>query len=75
MEEERGSESVPEAYENVNIALRIGTYNILNTKGILFSIIISLLDRYDERELLLKENLYAMNADIIGLQEVVFGPR
>ena len=43
--------------------MRIATYNILNTK-----------DRYQERELLLKQCLYSMQADIIGLQEVVFGP-
>jgi mRNA deadenylase 3'-5' endonuclease subunit Ccr4 len=44
------------------VMVRIGTYNILNTK-----------DRYLEREHLLKQNLYEMNADIIGLQEVVYG--
>eukprot|EP00347_Sterkiella_histriomuscorum_P010723 403375169 len=44
--------------------LRVGTYNILNTK-----------DRYTERERLLKKNLYELNADIIGLQEVVFGEK
>jgi mRNA deadenylase 3'-5' endonuclease subunit Ccr4 len=43
--------------------LRVATYNILNTS-----------DRYDEgREKLLKKNLYELNADIIGLQEVAFG--
>ncbi len=43
--------------------LRVATYNILNTK-----------DRYTEREALMKQNLYNFNADIVGLQEVVFGP-
>ncbi len=52
--------------------LRIATYNILNTKGRFLDIY--LLDRYIERERLLKENTYCLNADIIGLQEVVFGP-
>lgn len=42
--------------------LRVATYNILNTK-----------DRYTEREALMKQNLYAFSADIIGIQEVVFG--
>ena len=42
--------------------IRVGTYNLLNTK-----------DRYTEREFLLKQTLYGMNADLIGLQEVVFG--
>ena len=45
-----------------DMKLRFATYNILNTK-----------DRYDEREALLKQNLYGLNADIIGLQEVVYG--
>lgn len=44
--------------------IRLGTYNILNVK-----------DRYIEREQLMKQNLYDMNADIVALQEVVFGPR
>ena len=45
--------------------LRVATYNILNTS-----------DRYDEgRERLLKQNLYQLNADIIGLQEVAFGEK
>ena len=44
--------------------MRVATYNILNTK-----------DRYDEREWLLKRNLYELNADIIGLQEVVYGSK
>jgi endonuclease/exonuclease/phosphatase family metal-dependent hydrolase len=44
--------------------LRVATYNILNTK-----------DRYDEREGLLKQVIYEMDADIIGLQEVVFGAK
>ena len=43
--------------------LRVASYNILNTK-----------DRYTEREFLLKQILYGLNADIVGLQEVVFGP-
>lgn len=43
--------------------LRVATYNILNTS-----------DRYDEREGLLKKNLYELNADVVGLQEVAFGP-
>ena len=30
------------------------------------------MDRYEERELLLKNNLYGFGADIIGLQEVAF---
>ena len=42
--------------------IRVATYNILNTK-----------DRYPEREQLLKQTLYDMNADVIGLQEVAFG--
>jgi mRNA deadenylase 3'-5' endonuclease subunit Ccr4 len=42
--------------------LRVATYNILNTS-----------DRYDEREKLLKNNLYELNADVLGLQEVAFG--
>ena len=41
--------------------LRVATYNILNVS-----------DRYDEREKLLKKNLYELNADIVGLQEVAF---
>ena len=45
--------------------LRVATYNILNTS-----------DRYEEgRERLLKKNLYELNADVIGLQEVAFGSR
>lgn len=44
------------------LSLRLATYNILNTK-----------DRYDEREQLLKQNIYELNADVVGLQEVVFG--
>ena len=45
--------------------LRVGTYNILNTS-----------DRYEEgRENLLKKNIYELNADIIGMQEVAFGSR
>ena len=44
--------------------LRIATYNILNTK-----------DRYDEREPLLKKAVFSLEADLIGLQEVVFGPK
>jgi hypothetical protein len=32
-------------------------------------------DRYDERELLLKRNIYELDADVIGLQEVVFGSK
>jgi exonuclease III len=43
--------------------LRVATYNILNIS-----------DRYEEREGLLKKNLYELNADVIGLQEVAFGP-
>jgi mRNA deadenylase 3'-5' endonuclease subunit Ccr4 len=42
--------------------IRVATYNILNTK-----------DRYEEREPLMKQNLFNFNADIVGLQEVVFG--
>jgi len=42
--------------------LRVASYNILNTK-----------DRYSEREALMKRNLFGFNADIVGLQEVVFG--
>lgn len=30
-------------------------------------------DRYDEREPLLKQNLYDLHADLVGTQEVVFG--
>jgi hypothetical protein len=41
--------------------IRIATYNIRNT-----------MDRYEERELLLKQNLYDLKADVIGLQEVAF---
>lgn len=33
------------------------------------------IDRYYEREELLKKNLYELNADVIGLQEVVFGSK
>jgi mRNA deadenylase 3'-5' endonuclease subunit Ccr4 len=47
--------------ENI-LSVRFATYNILNTK-----------DRYIEREQLLKQNLYELEADVIGLQEVVFG--
>ena len=47
--------------ENI-LAVRFATYNILNTK-----------DRYIEREKLLKQNLFELEADVIGLQEVVFG--
>jgi mRNA deadenylase 3'-5' endonuclease subunit Ccr4 len=47
------------------LKLRVATYNILNTS-----------DRYDEgRERLLKQNLYQLNADIIGMQEVAFGSK
>ena len=42
--------------------LRVASYNILNTK-----------DRYSEREALMKQNLFGLNSDIVGLQEVVFG--
>lgn len=42
--------------------LRVATYNILNVS-----------DRYDEREGLLKKNIYELNADVIGMQEVAFG--
>ena len=45
-------------------SLRVATFNTLNTK-----------DRYSEREGWLKENIYRLDADIIGLQECVFGPR
>ena len=34
-----------------------------------------IIDRYDEREALLKKNIYELNADIIGLQEVVYGSK
>ena len=44
-------------------SLRVATFNILNTK-----------DRYSEREGWLKENIYRIDADMIGLQEVVYGP-
>jgi exonuclease III len=44
------------------LSVRFATYNILNTK-----------DRYKEREQLLKQNIYELEADVIGLQEVVFG--
>jgi hypothetical protein len=44
------------------VNIRLATYNLLNTK-----------DRYDEREQLLKQNLYDLHADIVGVQEVVFG--
>ena len=44
--------------------LRIATFNTLNTK-----------DRYSEREPWLKECIYRLNADVVGLQEIVFGPR
>lgn len=45
--------------------LKVATYNILNTS-----------DRYDEgREQVLKRNLYELNADIIGMQEVAFGSK
>jgi len=47
--------------ESLPIILKIATYNIRNTT-----------DRYEEREQLLKENIYRMDADIIGLQEVAF---
>ena len=47
-----------------SLTLRLGTYNILNTR-----------DRYDEWEWLLKKNIYDLNADIVGLQEVVFGDK
>lgn len=43
--------------------LRVATYNLLNTK-----------DRYPEREGLLKQILFNLDADLVGLQEVVFGP-
>jgi endonuclease/exonuclease/phosphatase family metal-dependent hydrolase len=46
------------------LKIRVATYNILNTS-----------DRYEERERLLKENLYELNADVIGLQEVAFGSK
>ena len=36
--------------------LRVATYNLLNTK-----------DRYVEREKLLKQVLYGLNADLVGL--------
>lgn len=44
--------------------LRVATYNILNTS-----------DRYEEREQLLKKNIYELNADVIGMQEVAFGSK
>ena len=45
------------------VSMKFATYNLLNTK-----------DRYHEREALLKQNIYNLNADIVGIQEVVFGP-
>ena len=42
---------------------RFATYNTRN-----------LCDWYEERQKLLKQNIYSMKADVIGLQEVVFGP-
>ena len=42
--------------------LRVATYNILNVS-----------DRYEERENLLKRNIYELNADVVGMQEVAFG--
>ena len=32
-------------------------------------------DRYAEREGLLKRNIYELNADVIGMQEVAFGSK
>ena len=43
--------------------MAVATYNILNVK-----------DRYEEREGLMKQSLYELGAEIVGLQEVVFGP-
>jgi len=44
------------------LKLTVATYNILNTA-----------DRYEERRDFLKDTLFSMKADIIGLQEVAFG--
>jgi len=43
---------------------RLATFNTLNVK-----------DRYKERECYLKEQIYRLNADMTGLQEICFGPR
>jgi hypothetical protein len=45
------------------LSVKFATYNLLNTK-----------DRYLEREALLKQNLYDLRADLVGIQEVVYGP-
>ena len=37
-------------------SLRLASFNLLNTK-----------DRYDEREGYLKEQMYKLNADVVGL--------
>jgi len=75
--EERGSEAGGcDEFVNQSISLRIATYNILNTKGKCHQSSNHLsIDRYDEREGLLKSNLYELNADILGLQEVVYGSK
>ena len=46
------------------LKMRVATYNILNIS-----------DRYEERERLLKKNLYELNADVIGMQEVAYGEK
>ena len=51
-------------FSKSNRGLRLATFNTLNTK-----------DRYVERESWLKENIYRLDADVVGLQEMVWGPR
>lgn len=51
-----GFEMIPATVYEETFRLRVATYNILNTS-----------DRYDEREKLLKKNLYELNADVVGL--------
>lgn len=46
-----GSSELPQIFK-----FRVATYNILNTS-----------DRYEERERLLKKNIYELNADVIGM--------
>ena len=66
--EERGCEAGSDQFTDQAVNIRIATYNILNTKGNkAFWLFNSYLDRYDERESILKRNIYELNADIIGL--------
>ena len=44
--------------------IRLAQYNIRNTA-----------DRYAEREQLLKQSISGLNADVLCMQEVVFGPK